>query len=40
VHQIKALLAEKKMTQKEIGEMFGVSVYTISNIKRGISWKE
>lgn len=40
VHQIKALLAEKKMTQKEIGEMFGVSMYTISNIKRGISWKE
>lgn len=40
VHQIKALLAEKKMTQKEIGEMFGVSMYTISNINRGISWKE
>lgn len=40
VHQIKALLAEKQMTQKEIGEMFGVSVYAISNIKRGISWKE
>jgi len=38
VIQIKLLLKEGKLTQKEIADMFGVSVYTISDIKREITW--
>jgi len=38
VIQIKLLLKEGKLTQKEIADMFGVSIRTISNIKREIVW--
>jgi hypothetical protein len=39
VREIKQLLAEGKMTQKEIGEKYGVSRVCISNIKTGKNWK-
>ena len=39
VEKICMLLTEKKYFLREIGEMFGVSKYTISNIKRKVNWK-
>jgi len=38
VIQIKLLLEEGKLNQKEISDIFGVSLYTISDIKRGKTW--
>jgi len=38
VIQIRILLKEEVLTQKEIGEMFGVSISTISNIKTRKIW--
>ncbi len=38
VIQIKLLLKEEILTQKEIAGMFGVGRYIISDIKRGKSW--
>jgi DNA-binding XRE family transcriptional regulator len=37
--EIKRLLKESSLTQKEIGKMFGVDRGTIKNIKRGQTWK-
>ena len=39
VIEICELLIKKQYTLKEIGEMFNVSKYTISNIKRKVNWK-
>ncbi len=39
VIEICELLAEDKLTLKEIGEKYNVSKYTISNIKRKVSWR-
>ena len=39
VREIKALLSDNIMTQKEIGERYDVSRATIGAIKIGRSWK-
>ncbi len=39
VFQIKLLLKNKKLKQQRISEIFEVSKYTISDIKRGKLWK-
>lgn len=39
VLEIKKLLAEKKLTQKQIGKMFGVGSRNINNINVGLSWR-
>ena len=39
-HQIKELIAEKKLTYREIGEKFGVSRSTIVDIQKGRTWKD
>ena len=39
VMKIRKLLLDGNYTEREIGDMFGVSLYTISDIKRGKSWK-
>ena len=39
VIEICELLVEDKLTLKEIGEKYNVSKYTISNIKRKVSWR-
>jgi hypothetical protein len=39
VAKIRALLAGRKHTQREIGQMFGVCNVAISLIKRGKNWK-
>jgi len=39
VAKIKTLFVEYKLGDTEIGELFGVNNSTISNIRRGISWK-
>ena len=39
VVEICKLLMEKELTLKEIGNIFGVSKYTISNIRRKVNWK-
>jgi hypothetical protein len=39
VRQIKRLLAEGQHTQREIGNMFGVTGYAICDIKRGRTWR-
>lgn len=38
VREIRRLLAEGGRTLREIGKMFGVSMYCIHDIKRGRSW--
>ena len=38
VIQIKLLLKENKLTQKEIGKIFGVNRVTVSDIKRNVCW--
>ena len=38
VRKIKMMINERKMTQKQIGEMYGVTNYTISAIKRDKNW--
>lgn len=38
VKEISELLMENKLTLKEIGNIYGVSKYTISNIKRKVNW--
>lgn len=40
VVEIKILLLDHVMTQKEIGERYGVTRATISAIKIGRSWKK
>ena len=40
VQQIKQLLADGKLTQKNIGSQFDVSRETISSIKNGRRWHE
>ena len=40
VIEIRSLLKEGKLNQHEIGRMYGVSNFTICDIKRGRSWKE
>lgn len=39
VVEICELIASKRYTLKAIGDMFNVSKYTISNIKRKVNWK-
>lgn len=39
VRVIRRLLESKSMTQREIGEIFGVRQSVISNIKRGLIWQ-
>lgn len=39
VREIKELLKQGVLSLRQIGNRFGVSRYTISNIKRGVSWK-
>lgn len=39
VLQIKLLLRDKKLLQKEIAEIFGVNRITICNINRNVCWK-
>lgn len=39
VKKICELIVGKQYTLKQIGDMFGVSKYTISNIKRKVNWK-
>lgn len=38
IPKIRKLLTQGKLTQREIGELFGVSHGTISDIKRGVRW--
>jgi predicted XRE-type DNA-binding protein len=40
IREIKKLLKETNLTQKEIGNLFGVSLYTISKIKLGKIWRD
>lgn len=40
VSRIKSLLLDGKNSDREIGEMFGVSRLTISSIKHGQAWKD
>jgi hypothetical protein len=40
VRIIKKLIRENNLTQKEIGNKFGVSLYTISKIKLGKIWRD
>lgn len=39
VLKIKLLLKQKKLTQKQIGKMFGVGSRNINNINVGLTWK-
>ena len=36
--EVKALAIEAKMTQEEIGKLYGIAQTTVSKIKLGISW--
>lgn len=40
VEEIRALLAEGQMQQKEIAKQFSVSTGTVFNIKNGVTWKK
>lgn len=38
VKEVKLLLAQGKLSQREIGERLGLSQQQVSKIKRGVSW--
>jgi len=38
VREVKLLLAEGRLSQREIGERLGLSQQQVSKIKRGVSW--
>ena len=40
VSEIKALLRERRLSVREIAELYGVSKWTIRDIKRGHSWRD
>ena len=40
VREIKVLLRERKLSMKEIAELYDVSKWTIRDIKRGNSWRD
>ena len=40
VREIKVLLQERKLSIKEIAELYDVSKWTIRDIKRGNSWRD